>query len=740
MKNITINLFLLFVALTIWNSGFGQNLKGVVYEINDHGVEEPLPGANVYWLGTEIGTVTNNSGKFSIPKSKDSLLVISFIGYKNDTIDVGSELVIKVVLKDKSAINLDEVNIVEKQQSTKISTISSINIETITQKELQKAACCDLSESFETNASVDVHFADAVSGLKQIQLLGLAGTYTQILTEVFPSTRGLATSFGLNYIPGPWMKSIQVTKGTGSVVNGYESITGQINTEIKKPTDDEKLYINLYSNHFGKPEANFNYSYKVNENWKTMLLGHSHFMGSKIDNNGDSFLDIPLSKRTIFMNRWQYTGKKESKKMQFGVKGITEERLGGQTNFNKNSDIGTQNAYGVYIRTKRLEAFTKRGIIFPKSPSKSIGLMLSSVYHDQQSDYGLNNYTGNEVSFYSNLIFQSLIAKTDHQIKLGTSFLYDQYKETFNNNDLNRTEMVPGIFSEFTFTHSDKLDIVSGIRIDYHNLHGLISTPRLHVKYNITPNLTYRVSGGRGFRIANIYADNPSIFSSSRQVNIQETLLPEIAWNFGSSISKQFLLNENEGRITVDFFRTDFQNQIIMDLDEDPQKILFYNLKGESYSNAFQAEFFYELTKRLELKLAYKWQDVKTTYNGLLTDKPMVTKNKGLINLAYSTKYDKWKFDITSQLIGKSRLPNTAGNPKEYQLGEYSPRYYLVHSKITRSYHHWDFYLGGENLLNFKQPNPILAYDDPFSQYFDASMVWGPIVGRLIYAGLNYNF
>ncbi|MBL4654729.1 MAG: TonB-dependent receptor, partial [Bacteroidia bacterium] len=492
--------------------------------------------------------------------------------------------------------------------------------------------------------------------------------------------------------------------------------------------------------HFGKPEANFNYSYKVNENWQTMLLGHSHIMGSKIDNNGDSFLDIPLSNRTIFMNRWQYTGKNDYKKMQFGVKGITEERVGGQTTFNKNSDIGTQNAYGVYIRTKRLEAFTKRGIIFPKNPSKSLGFMLSSIYHDQQSDYGLNKYTGNQISVYYNLIFQSLIGKTDHQFKLGSSFLYDQYKETFNNNDHNRTEKVTGIFAEFTYTKGIKLDIVSGFRIDYHNLYGFIPTPRLHIKYNITPNITLRTSGGRGFRIANVYADNPSIFSSSREVNIQETLLPEIAWNFGSSISKQFLINEKEGRITLDFFKTDFENQLVMDLDQDPQKIIFYNLKGKSYSNAFQAEFFYELTKRLEIKLAYKWQDVKTTYNGLLTDKPMVTRNKGLINLAYATKYDKWKFDITSQLIGKSRLPSTASNPKKYQLDEYSPQYYLIHSKITRSYNHWDFYLGGENLLNFKQPNPILAYDDPFGQYFDASMVWGPIAGRLIYAGLNYNF
>lgn len=720
-----------------------REIKGIVLEEDKTGSFKPLIGASVIWLGTNNGTTTDAEGVFSIPHQSNSKLVISYSGYQPDTLPVAEIGVLRIILA--SGKQLSEVTITNRQRSTYLSAINPIRTQVMTQKELFKAACCNLSESFETNAAVDVSYNDAVTGSKQIQLLGLAGIYTELTVENLPGPRGIATAWGLNSIPGTWVESIQLSKGVGSVANGYESIAGQINIELKKPESSEKLFANLYVNDQGKTDINLNVAQKINSKWSAGLLLHGAFFNNKnLDFNKDGFRDLPTGGLLTAMNRWKYDDGKGFM-MQFGFKILNDNKTGGQTDFDPSTDKFTTNHYGLGINTKRYEGFSKIGYVFPGKKYKSIGLQLSAFDHRQDSYFGLTTYNARQSNFYGNLIYQSIIGTTAHKFRTGLSFVSDHYNEDFNTSNFKRTESVPGVFFEYTFTPVDKFNIIAGIREDHNSLFGWFATPRLHVRYEPVKGTTIRLSAGRGQRTANIFAENNSVLVSSRQVEIISNsngkaygFDPEVAWNKGISVDQKFKLFNHDASLSIDFFRNDFQKQVVVDL-EDPRKTRFYELNGKSYSNSFQSELNFTPVHNLDLRLAYRYFDVKETFGNQVLQKPLVSKNRAFINAAYEIK--GWKLDYTFNYNGRKRIPNTASNPIPYQRNAYSPSYILMNAQISKSFgknNLVDVYLGGENLNNYFQKNAIIAANQPFSQYFDASLIWGPVSGRMFYAGIRF--
>lgn len=719
-----------------------DEVKGVVLEQDSKGTLAPLAGATVIWLGANTGTTTDENGVFSI-KQNGARLIVSYTGFETDTLSVIPANDLKIILA--SGKQLKEVKVTSSLRSTYTSSADVYRTQTITQKELLKAACCNLSESFETNPSVDVSYNDAVTGSKQIQLLGLSGIYTQLTVENLPGPRGLATSLGLNSIPGPWIESIQLSKGTGSVANGFESIAGQINIELKKPATSEKLYANAYMNGFGKTDLNVNLSQKLGSKWSTEVLLHNDFLHNKVDDNKDGFRDLPTGNLFTAANKWGFNNNK-GLMSQFGFTVLTDNRTGGEINYNSSTDKFTTNSYGLGISTKRYEAFGKLGYVFPQKRYKSIGLQLSGFNYTQNSYFGFTNYDAHQQSFYSNLIYQSIIHTTLHKFRTGLSFQYDKYNEDFKANNYRRTEAVPGAFFEYTFTPSTKFDLVAGIRADHNNLYGWFGTPRLNVRYQPFKNTVIRLSGGRGQRTANIFAENNSVFVSSRAVEIlsSETggaygLKPEVAWNKGITIDQKLKMFNRAALFGIDFFRNDFQNQVVVDL-EDARTIKFYNLNGKSYSNSFQAEFSFMPIKKLDVKFAYRLFDVKTTYGNQLLQKPLISRNRAFANLGYEIK--GWKFDYTVTCSGKKRLPFTAANPIEYQRSDYSPSFIMMNAQVSKTIgtkNPFDIYIGGENLTSYIEKNAIVAADQPFSNYFDASLVWGSITGRMFYAGVRFS-
>jgi outer membrane receptor for ferrienterochelin and colicins len=745
-------LILLFGAL--FSLPLVSQVKGRVIEISaDKKDTSFVPGVTVYWQNSTVSATTNQNGYFEIQSSPNNPnLVITLIGYKTDTIFI-KEPTKLITIKLKSGIELNAVDVVYESLGTEISYLNPIKIETINERELMKAACCNLSESFETNPSVDVNFSDAVSGAKQIQMLGLSGQYAQITKENMPYLRGLANSYGLSFIPGTWIQSIQLSKGAGSVINGYESFSGQINTELQNPETSDKLNFNAYLNQNGRNEYNLNLKHRFNDKFAVGLLTHASFNPMMEDLNNDGFLDIPTGKQLNFMNKYSYNSGKGFE-AQFGGGYLKDVREGGQRHvfLNPLKHQETDSTYRISLENEKWELYSKTGYVFKRKPGTSMGLQLSYLNHDQKNKFGYSSYNGFQKTFYANYIFQGIINNINHTYRIGASFLNDDVKETYKLFQLNRIEQVGGVFGEYAYNKSDKLNVIAGLRADYHNYYGLFFTPRLHLRKGFNENKTvFRLSGGRALKTANILSENASLMATNREwilqpsnLNMPNGLNPEIAWNYGLNFSQKFKLNYRDAYVTVDVYRTDFTQQVVVDVDYQTQQAWIYNLQGQSFSNTAQAEFGWEIRKRLNIKTAYRYVDTRVTYKTGLLQKALVSNHRAFVNLAYETKNKQWQFDATLQYNGKKRLPQTKSNPLAYQRNEYSPDFFNVLgqvsylTKIKKADFH--VYLGVENALDYKQPNPIVASDAPFSKYFDASMVWGPIYGRMLYMGIRYKF
>lgn len=750
---ITITLSLLFLI-----PAFAQEkVEGMVMEANSANKHMGLSGANVYWMNSQIGTVTNEEGLFSIPYSKAyNKLIISFVGFESDTLTVNEPKMIHHSLQPSN--ELDEVVVAQKKEAVKKTYFSAQNVITVNSAELLKAACCNLSESFETNPAIDVNFSDALTGTKQIRMLGLTSPYLLITEENIPMVRGASQAYGLTFTPGTWVESIQITKGAGSVVNGYESVSGQINTELVKPLTDSKFFLNTYGNMNGRLELNLHTNQQLTDRFSMGAYVHHNRRDIKEDNNDDGFLDAPLANQLNILTRFQYQNPEKGWVSFFNLRFLTDDKQVGQTNFDPSlfrNQLATGSfpaladtaSWGSEINTRRFDSSVKLGYVFPELPFQSMGFQAAYSNHKQASYYGLRQYDIAHESVYSNLIFNSIIGDTKSKFKTGITFAYDAYEELVNTQDFERTDNSVGAFFEYSYEDLEKLSLTAGLRVDTHNRLGTFVTPRLHLRYTPWEKGSLRGSIGRGRRAANIFAENQQLFASARSIQIEGNggsiygLDPEDAWNYGVSFLQGFNLFERPGNVTVDFYRTDFKNQVVVDW-ENPRAVFFFNLEGESYANSFQLELNYELIDNLEVRTAYKYYDVQTDYRFGRLQKPLQAPHRFFVNLGYETRLKdngaQWRFDYTVHSLGEQRLPNTVVNPPQFRLGEFADGYSLMNAQVTKVFSKaFEVYLGGENLTNFRQVTPVLGADNPFGANFDTSIVYAPIMGRMFYTGLR---
>ena len=715
----------------------------------------PLMGAEVYWNGTQIGVSTDDNGTFTLKRTENSnTLVISYIGYKTKTVKVTNSEALHIQLEPQSA--LEEVVVTQKRANTMKSQWQVANLHTMSSGELLKAACCNLSESFSTNPSIDVNFSDAVTGNKQIKMLGLTSPYILMAEENIPAMRGASQAYGLSFVPGTWIESIQITKGAGSVINGYESISGQINYEIEKPINARPFFLNLYTSEDSRYELNAHTKVKLSDKWATSLLAHGNVRQRKSDHNHDGFIDNPIGNQINLLNRWQYSNAEKGWVSFLNLNYMKDERQAGQTDYNPLTDKGTTNAWGSEVNSERFTLSNKIGYVFPDTPYKSIGLQNSFQSHRQDSYFGLNSYDIHQKSWYGNLIYNSIIGNTQHKFATGLSGTYDDYNEQLTTSalagDFSRIDRSVGAFFEYTYDNSSNFSFVAGIRADSHNNLGNFITPRFHLRYNPWKEATFRLSAGRGKRAANVIAENQQLLASSRQLHIiggdggkLYGLNPEIAWNYGASFLQAFKIWGKNAELSVDFYRTHFDNQVVVDLDHSPQQALFYNLDGKSFANSLQAEVSITPAKGLDFKAAYKYYDVQTQFTKGQLEKTLTPKHRWFANVAYETadthenNHSQWKFDVTFNWLGEQRLPTTATNPLPYRLSDYAPSFATLNAQITRVFSKtFEVYVGGENITNYKQANGILAADAPFGAYFDSTMQYAPAFGQMYYAGLRF--
>ena len=770
MKNLKLVIVVLFILLSAVSYG---RVVGVV--LDDKGY--PLVGANVYWAGTSVGVATDIDGKFELEDVKSTkLLVSSFMGYHNDTTEVTSRGALTIVLV--SDLELEEVDIVERKMAVLRSRVSALQTETITGEALCMAACCNLSESFETSASVDVAYSDAATGAKQIRLLGLSGTYVQMLTENTPNIRGLAHAFGMEYIPGPWMEAIQVSKGTSSVLNGYEAIAGQINVEYLKPQTQDPVSLNAMISTETHAEVNATGGWNINDIVSTGVLFHAQNMSLELDHNHDGFLDMPKNTNVNLLNRWyiktdDYTG-------QFLVRGLYDRRVGGQTQDALALSSFASSPYHIDLNTWRIDGFMKNGYVFNQDLGTSIGVIASVSYHNQQNTYGLRQWNAAQTNAYLNAIFQtsfddSAIDPWDnhqHKLSAGLSVNYDKYDESLsaialspNSHITSQMEVTPGVFAEYTYTYKDKLTLLAGIREDYSTRYGFFTTPRMNVRYAPFEWWTIRGSVGLGYRTPNAIADNAAFLASNRVYNIHAELAQERSMNTGVSTVFYIPMGKRELQLSGEYYYTKFLDGVITDMDCSLHGITLYNMHdvdgAQYFSHNWQVEATMEILRGWTMTAAFRYTDVKqTTFNVvaneyLLRDKPLQNKFKGVITTSYQTPLKTWQFDLTAQFNGEGRMPDGFVVPigsKQYftdEIGQIHHQWYpQLLGQVTKFFRTWSIYLGAENMTNFTQDNPIVGatvehnghkYIDPSSTSYDASMIWAPIHGWKLYLGFRWS-
>ena len=739
MKHTLTLIFILICFLNIAQ----ETLEGTILtKESDQNI--PLTGASIFWLGTKVGTTSDQNGQFNLVFQKSiNQLVISFIGFKSDTIEIKNKNKITHFLKPSDSQTLDEVTLTQRRKAIQKSYLEVQNIISVNSAELLKAACCNLSESFETNPSIDVNFSDALTGTKQIKMLGLTSPYLLITEENIPMVRGASQAFGLTFTPGTWIESIQITKGSGSVINGFESIAGQINTEIKKPFSDVPLFINLFNSANGRQEINLQGNKKWDDKLSTSLFLHGNQRTLSMDQNGDNFLDVPISNQVNFLNRWQYTDP-ENGWVGFGsIRWMNDEKQLGTVGYIANKDRNS--IWGSEINTERLDFSLKLGYVFPEIPYQTFGFQSAYSSHNQEAYYGTRIYEIEHESFYGNLLFNSIISNTKNKFKAGLNITFDHYFETVDRFYFNRTDRSLGGFFEYSYDNLDNFSLVSGVRADIHNNLGTFLTPRLHIRYLPDPKTILRASIGSGRKAANIFAENQTLFGTNRVISIVENggsiygLNPEKAWNYGISVRQLFNIGSTNGDITADYYITNFINQVVVDWEQKHQ-ITFYNLEGPSRANSFQLSVDYFINESLSFRFAYKNYDVKTNYNSGFLQRPLQPQNRFFANLGWETKRNEkeaqWRWDLTYHGIGKQRLVETSRDVK----GSYSESYGIWNSQITRAFQtNFEIYAGMENFGNYQQINPIIGVENPFGADFDSSQVYAPIFGRMIYAGLRWN-
>lgn len=718
-----------------------QTVKGTVFSENKQGKKEPLPFVSVIWEGTTRGTQTDERGNFQIePISQKHRLVFSCIGYKQDTVAVENTQQPLQILLASTFTNLETVEVRSRRAGTEISSLSTqyqINMST---EGIQRLACCSLADAFENNSSVDVGLADAVTGAKQIQMLGLAGTYSQINVDLFHSVRLLSQPYGLSYVPGGWIHGVSISKGAATVSMGHEGITGEVNVTTKAPELGEKFYFDYFLNNHLSNEINTRFRYDMSDKFSGIVLLNGSLLQHESDHNKDGFLDLPLGRKVMFLNRYKYIPNDLSD-LKFGVEALYEDRRGGQTS---DSKTGDEKRYEMRSIAKRFKIFQSSGVAICEKHHSSVALNTQFVYHRQDAAFGLRNYDVEQKSFQAKLFAIGNIVTAHHQFNIGMEWKTDALQEMFQDfgvaeQHTRSLEHVGSFYGEYTYKYKS-LTGIFGTRGDHSSRHGGFFTPRLHLKYDIFKDCTLRGSVGRGWRAPHPIIENMRYLSSARRLLIDEFLKAEIAWNYGVSFIKTLTTDEDlTHRLSLDFYRTDFENQLVVDPQQNYREVHFYNLQGKSFANSAQIELYSEPFEGFDFTLAYRFNDTRQTTNKVLQSATLVSKHKAWLSLHYATRFERWKFSLTTQYHGTAPLNGYADNPAATEnFKQQTPDYFLVHAQITRQFTHWEFFIGCENIGNYVQHKAIIDPENPFGNNFDASAVYAPIAGRHFNLGVRY--
>ncbi len=664
-------------------------------------------------------------------------------------VDLGDENIVHVNVSDTTAalkitankvVELKEVVIKEKV-NRELNTLETRNVETIGKREFQKAACCRLSESFDNSGSVSVSETDAVTGAKEMEILGLRGIYSLMTLDNMPDFSGINYPFALDMIPGTWLNQVAISKGISNAINGSNGFSGQVNIGLKNPFEEPPLFVNVYGNTMGRFEANVHLN-KVLKNpaFATGLFVHGSKNFVKTDYNNDNYLDMPLSSQfnVLYKIAMNGLGPWES---GLSVHFVKDQREAGQAN------VDPEHPYVAKSDAQRFAISGNTGFVGFDKEGRTMGFKYQYSNNLLDANYGALNYAGKQTKGYFQALYEDRFDEGNHIIYAGGSLLAEKLEQVISNGDYDRKEFVPGVYAEYSYNPELTADsrfvkrfgLVATIRADFHNLYGTQVAPTLTAKYNLSQDQVVRANIGKGYRTPYFFTDNISSFVNGRQFSIESELEAEEAINYGVSYVLKSKIADRNFTFNGDLYQTSFQNQIIVDQETDLKSVRVSNLEGNSKTTSGLLSSSYDVIDGFNVKVAYKWNHIVFDQQGIEVHKMLVPKHRVLLALHYTTWDENWEFSNTTTWLGNQEyLVRTLENGNAIQERHEAKPYLTTNAQVTRKFKAFDIYVGGENLTNERQKLPIQGMDNPQGSLFDVSQVYAPLMGIRGYVGLRW--
>ncbi|NOT36636.1 MAG: TonB-dependent receptor [Saprospiraceae bacterium] len=719
---------------------YSQIVTGTVVDSKNQGLE----GVMVFFLNTTVGTRTLKDGSFVIEKpNNENRLVIRYLGFKEDTLILKDDQT-QLFLQLKEGVDLQDVTITGTRSSHSFSLLNPQNVETLTSKEFRKAACCSLAESFQTSNTVDLAYSNAVVGNREIQFLGLRGMYTQQLVENRPVFTGILNTFGYDFIPGTWLDQINIQKGASSALHGAQSMTGAINTGLKKPDLDYPVYVNGYADYHGRFEGNLH----LNKSWSDfdhsgIYLHASRHSGFR-DHNKDGFFDDAknnllngMIKNTFFGTSWEG---------MVNAQALHNTRSGGEVN--------DQGKYSFQQTITHTNLSGNLGYVGFENPSQSTGSIYDLAFSELYGSFGTEHqFSNKEKRGLIQFIYSHAFSDDKHKITVGPALTYNEAHEKLtglNNFDHHYKEITPGIFADYDIKFGEmecddlkRWIISTSHRLEYIKSSKLFWTPRASLRYNIDEEWTTRLSIGRGYRFFRLVSDQLSLLTTNRMWIINDLPEYESSWNYGLNLVGKPTIFNKAAELNFDFYVTRFEEQLVLDLDADiPTRPLaiFSSLNGDSRAVVLSGTFSYPITNQITAKTGLRYQDTKQTNSTGFRDQVMIPKWRGLLSIDFESTDKKWLCNFATHYIGKMRLPDKTYYPGDliHDHREYSKPYFHLQAQANYTYQLWEFYVGCENITNYTQHQAIIDPLNSSGPFFNASEIYAPINGIKPYIGFKY--
>lgn len=718
----------IFTPNTILAQAQTGSLKGVVTS-----EEQAVVAANVALEEIQKGAATDINGRFLISNIEPGTysLMVSAVGFSSHTqeiiITASDTLSLNIQIKSKLT-ELGEVVVTGTMKETFVKD-SPVKVNVVSREYLQKTGAENLMESVNYLNGLYQEVSCGVCGTNSVRINGMDGPYTAVLIDGMPIMGALASVYGLNGINQSMVRNVEIIKGPNSTLYGSEAMGGVINVITRNVSDGPTFSVDASAS--SHEETNLGLVSSADYKKANTIIGiDGLYFNNFLDHNSDGFADVTKRKKLSVFNKWSFN-RSNAKTFDLAFKLYLEDRLGGLEDYTKDLR-GSAEIYGEAITTQRFEMLGSYD--FPWN-TEDIRAEFSYSYHKQDSYYGTYHYEANQQIYFTNLIWDKRFTSW-RQLLVGATSRVDALDQTFDGIRLGEgsrdIRFIPGLFAQYEHIFSENIKALAGIRIDHHENHGFIYSPRLNAKFDITGHTTLRLNGGTGFRIVNLFTEEHETLTGSRQVVIEEQLDPERSVNGTVNLNQIIDIGISVLNVDLDVFYTHFNNQIIPDYSQ-ANEIRYHNLEGYSVSRGISVSAAHNFPFSLQYSVGFTVQDVFKSNNGIRSDVHFAPDWSGVFTASYTLPNTQTSIDYSGRIVGSMRLPEYSGYRNK------SPLFSEHNVRVSRKFgDKITGYLSAKNLGNYTQQNPIIAPDRPFSDDFATDHVYGPLQKRRFMVGFQY--